>query len=349
MPEHFKFLCSFIFPVAVSIFLYTGPHSITDALLWTFSLWFMVLADGLSPDLATGKEEKQANKSFYDLLLYGLGLIQFLNMFLLFSYASQLSWQNTDEIITTIVNLIVLRILVGTSSGSSAIIVAHEWIHRNNKLQRLLGRFLLYTVCYPHFIISHLHGHHQHVASLEDIMTARLDERFNHYWKRVIQAEFKFAWNFERQRLGINKQNQAVLNTVYNKVFQGLCVQGLILSLILISFGWLAVFIFLYQSLAAVRLLQTINYFQHWGLEQGRSNNVLAWANNSAFSYYALIALPNHIAHHQYAGTPFYQNRYSEKGPVMPAGYFVSNLWVKWFNGNYCRIAQSRLKSLKSE
>ncbi len=338
MLEQSKYLLSFIFPISVCSFLWMGPHSITAALLWTFPLWFMVLADGLSPKLSPRQKQKKSNAGFYDAVLYGLSLIQFLNMVFMFNYASQLSWHTSNELLTTIVNLIVMRILVGSCSGSSAIIVAHEWMHREHRGQNLLGRLLLYTVCYPHFIISHLYAHHLHVASLEDIMTARINERFNDYWKRVIIAEFKFAWQYEQQRVQGN--------TVKNRVFQGLCIQVTLLMLIGLSFGWLAVLIFIYQSLAAVRLLQTINYYQHWGLEQGKTQNILAWSNDSAFSHYALLGLPNHIAHHQSARTAFYQNDCSSHGPLMPAGYFVSNLWVKLFNEQYCRMAYMRLKQL---
>jgi alkane 1-monooxygenase len=94
--------------------------------------------------------------------------------------------RGVTEITRSIVNLIVLRILVGTTSGSSALIVAHELIHRSQRHKQVLGKMLLYTVCYEHFVIAHLQGHHLSVATPEDIATAKLDENFNSYWKRVI-------------------------------------------------------------------------------------------------------------------------------------------------------------------
>jgi alkane 1-monooxygenase len=53
-------------------------------------------------------------------------------------------------------------------------------------------------------------------------------------------------------------------------------IEVTLVVLILAVFGWVAAFIFLYQALAGVRLLESINYYQHWGLEQGRADQKLA-------------------------------------------------------------------------
>ncbi|MCK5356435.1 MAG: fatty acid desaturase, partial [Methyloprofundus sp.] len=115
--------------------------------------------------------------------------------------------------------------------------------------------------------------------------------------------------------------------------------------LILVNFGWAAAFIFLYQALAGVRLLETINYYQHWGLEQGRAGKTLAWVNQSSLTEYALVGLANHIGHHQNAGKSYQEIPYSDQGPRMPYGYFVTNLWVKLNNDSYRRVSACVLKS----
>jgi len=260
--------------------------------------------------------------------------------------ASQLQWGSLSDQLTSVINLIVMRILVGTSSGSSAIIVAHELIHRPKKVQRILGQLLLYTVCYDHFRVSHLNGHHLRVATPEDITTARIDESFKTYWKRVTIGHFTNAWNSEISRLGLHNTSKYHYKMLENSVFQGVFVEIVMLSLITIFFGWVAVIIFIYQALSAVRLLETINYYQHWGLQQGKSVNSLAWVNQSQVTEYALIGLSNHVEHHKNAKTPFYQTAYSNSGPVMPYGYFVSNLWVKLNNESYRRDCSERLKNI---
>ena len=344
MFTHLKYLSCFFFPICVAWFLHTGPHNAFTALLWTTPLWLIIAIDFLSPKINPNKKKHIATLWFYDAILYGLAFLQFLIISLLLIYASQLQWESIGEVLTSITNLIVMRILVGSTSGSSAIIVAHELIHRSNLLQRILGRLILYTVCYEHFVIAHIRGHHLTVATPEDIATARLGESFETYWKRIYVAHFKYAWNSELKRLGL--KNQAVYHSkmLANSVFQGVLVEIALVVTILFVFGWVAALIFLYQALSGVRLLETINYYQHWGLEQGKEKHALAWINQSSFTEYALVGLSNHTAHHEKATTPFQQIPYSEQGPKMPYGYFVTNLWVKLNNKSYRNTSEQILK-----
>jgi len=201
--DHLKYLLSLFFPCCVAWFLYTGPHEILVAIAWTIPLWLLILFDWLSPKFNIEKKNSIISSYYYDAVLYVLASLQFLIISLLLIYASQLQWESASDITTSLVNLVVMRIMVGTSSGSSAIIVAHELIHRPKYHLRILGRLLLYTVCYEHFVIAHLGGHHLRVATPEDIATARLDESFDSYWKRVTVAHFKYAWNSELRRLGL--------------------------------------------------------------------------------------------------------------------------------------------------
>jgi alkane 1-monooxygenase len=344
MFDHLKYLSCFYFPVCVVCFLLTAPHGALDALLWTNSLWLLIAFDWLSPKVQVSKPKYVVSSWYYDAILYTLVFFQCLIISLLLIKASQLQWNSVAEITTSIVNLIVMRILVGTSSGSSAIIVAHELIHRPKLHLRLLGRLLLYTVCYDHFVIAHMRGHHFSVATPEDIATAKLGESFKTYWRRILIGHFKYAWNSEMTRLGITNKLADIPKIAGNSVFQGLIVEFSLLVLIVIVFGWVAALIFLYQALSGVRLLETINYYQHWGLEQGKVENTLAWVNQSALTEYALVGLSNHISHHQDATKPFYNYVYSDQGPKMPYGYFVTNLWVKLNNESYRRVSTEILK-----
>ena len=344
MPTHLKYLSCFFFPSCVAWFLYTGPHDAITALAWTLPLWSLIFVDWLSPKIKPDQQKNVVSDSYYDAILYALTFMQLLIISLLLIYASQLQWGSASEIVTSIVNLAVMRILVGTTSGSSAIIVAHELIHRPQVHMRLMGRILLFSVCYEHFVIAHIRGHHLSVATPADIATARLDENFKTYWKRVYAGHFKYAWNSELERLGLTKKPVYSYKMLANSVLQGLIIETILILLILATFGWAAAIIFLYQALSGVRLLETINYYQHWGLEQGKSVNSLAWVNQSSVTEYALVGLSNHIAHHQNSATSFQLTAYSEQGPKMPYGYFVTNLWVKLDNASYRRVSAQILK-----
>ena len=344
MFDHLKYLSSFFLPACVLWFLYTGPHDAVVALAWTIPLWSLILLDRLSPKVTVNKQKQRVPAGFYDAILYALATLQLLIIGLMLNYASQLQWGSIAEVLHSMVNLIVIRILVGTTSGSSALIVAHELIHRSQRHMQILGKMLLYTVCYEHFAIAHLQGHHLSVATPDDIATAKLGEDFNSYWKRVVVGHFKYAWNFELKRMGLEHTPIYHYRMLANSVLQGLIAEITLLLLILATFGWAAAFIFLYQALAGVRLLETINYYQHWGLEQGRDDKTLAWVNQSSLSEYALVGLTNHIAHHQRSFSPFQKLAYSDQGPKMPYGYFVTNLWVKLNNASFRRVSEGILQ-----
>ncbi len=344
MFDHLKYLTSFIFPMCVVGFLLSAPHDSGTALVWTIPLWLLIVIDWLSPRINPYQVKHIVSSWYYDGILYVLAFFQFLIISLLVIDASQFQWNSPGDMVTSFVNLIVMRILVGTTSGSSAFIVAHELIHRPRRIQRILGRCLLYSVCYDHFALAHLRGHHQRVATPDDIATAVMGESFKRYWQRIFVDHFIYAWDSESNRLGFSSKPLFHRRMLANRVLVGLIIEFMLILLILFFFGWAAAFIFLYQALAGIRLLETINYYQHWGLQKGKAKNILAWVNQSCFTEYALIGLSNHIGHHQNAGIPFYQIPFADDGPKMPYGYFVTNLWVKLNNSSYRRASEKILQ-----
>lgn len=335
-------LLSFILPVSTCLFLLSGPHELQAALAWTIPFWFVLLADWRGPKIKHSPDTGLSDR-YYDGLLYGLSLLQLGNVALMLNFISKLQWNSYQDITTGLVNLILLRFMVGTSSGTSGIVVAHELIHRSQWPTQQLGRLLLCSVCYEHFVITHKRGHHLSLGMPDDISTARLGESFDDYWKRVYIGYFSYAWCSELSRLGI-RHRPFQLKLLNNQVFQGLALELVFLMLILTVFGWLAAFMFLYQALAAVRILETVNYFQHWGLQEGRFGKSFGWVTDSFMTRYALIGLSNHIGHHENETRHFHEIAYSDQGPKLPYGYFVMNLWVKLNNASFQRMAMSELK-----
>jgi alkane 1-monooxygenase len=327
-------------------------------------------------------------RSFYDGILSALAFLQLANLFFMLRYVSQLRWESYEDIVISLANLVAIRFLVGTSSGTSGIVVAHELIHRTHAIWQMLGRLLLCTVCYEHFVIAHKRGHHLNLGMPDDIATARLGESFKDYWRRVYVGYFRYAWRSEQERLALRTcsrssraavscgltehRNRSLLNVnedfehrptangggavdleqvlspnkpnlIHNQVFQGLLFESTLLILIIAFYGWLAAFMFLYQAIAAVRILETVNYFQHWGLENGQFGNTYGWVSHSSLSLYTLIGLSHHIGHHEDENKHFHEIAFSEQGPIMPYGYFVMNLWVKLNNASYQKMAVREL------
>jgi alkane 1-monooxygenase len=306
----------------------------------------------------------KSSQGYYDGVLYGLALLQFGNLGLMASYVSQLSWDGSDNLLANLVNLVVIRFLVGTSSGTSGIVLAHELIHRPQTYLQILGRLLLCTVGYDHFVIAHMRGHHANLGLPEDIATARIGESFKTYWQRVYLGYWRYAWQSEQQRLAespvdtvrlyafkgtepVEGLNQKLIKLWHNQVVQGIVLEAGLLLLILTIYGGLAAIMVIYQAWAAVRILEAVNYFQHWGLGKGEFGNSYGWVSRSWLSRYALLGLSHHIGHHEDENRQYYAVAYSEAGPNLPYGYFVMNLWVKLDNASYQKMALHELARFK--
>jgi alkane 1-monooxygenase len=338
----------FILPVSVFFFLISGPHSIEGALAWTIPFWLILLADWLCPEVKI-QTQQSLEKGFYDGILYGLAFLQLVNVGLMLAYISRLEWNSPAVVIVGLANLVAVRFLVGTSSGTSGIVVAHELIHRPQWHMQQLGRLLLCSVCYEHFVITHKRGHHLCGGMPQDIAMAHLGESFNDYWKRIYIGHLRYAWRSEQDRLGTSQNLFASLKSIHhNQVLHGLLAELILCVSITVFFGWIAAFMFLYQAVAAVRILESVNYFQHWGLEDGRYGHSYGWVNNSWLTRYALIGLSHHIGHHQNEKKHFYEIAYSDQGPKMPYGYFIMNLWVKLNNASYQKMAIRELQHYHS-
>lgn len=345
-------LLCFILPLSTFLYLATGllqneAHDLTTALAWTVSFWLLLLLDWKALTI-NPKPAGSHSYKFYDGILYLLAGLQIANIIGMVLYINQLRWETVGDILISLGNLIIIRFLVGTSSGTSGIVVAHELIHRQQRHWQLLGRLLLCTVCYDHFDITHKRGHHLNLGMPDDIATARLGESFKAYWRRVYVGYLCYAWQSEQNRLAFEPNHPGLIQQfVHNQVIQGLLIELSILISILIYYGWLAAAMFLYQAISAVRILEAVNYFQHWGLENGQFGKTHGWVTPSWVSRYALIGLTHHIGHHEDELKHYHEIAYSERGPKLPYGYFVMNLWVKLDNASYQKMAVQALAVFK--
>jgi alkane 1-monooxygenase len=99
-------------------------------------------------------------------------------------------------------------------------------------------------------------------------------------------------------------------------------------------FGPAALVVHLAQAYVAVRLLEAVNYFEHYGLRrQGRKvRPVDSWDSDSWFTLFALVGLSRHADHHAYASRPFQALRTWEDSPKLPYGYIITTLMVIFAN-----------------
>jgi alkane 1-monooxygenase len=331
-----RHLLAFWFPGNALLFLATGPHPWYGALLFVVPI---VLAHHW--DTSGRVERRQPRDDVpawpFDVIVYALVAVQLANVALLARLFSVQGFASFDFVLGVLI--------VGASSGYQ-IITAHELIHRTNKGEQLLGRALLCTVLYEHFFTEHVRGHHVRVGTPEDPATARFGESFQRFYFRTVPAQFRSAWKLEKKRLGDASMSNWDPRLLRSRVVHGLAVEWGLAFAILVFAGATAFAAFLLQALFASRLLEIVNYFEHWGLvRDGRRVRPMdSWDTHSWFTYYALIGLSRHADHHAWASRPYQQLRVWDDAPLLPSGYVGMIPLVVIKNRRFQALATAELR-----
>ena len=199
------------------------------------------------------------------------------------------------------------------------------------------------------FYTEHLRGHHLRVATQEDPATARYGETFHHFYRRTVPAQFKSAWRIEKKRLGDESMSNFDRRMLKHRVLQGVVAEWGVAAFVAVVFGWVAFAAFVLQGWLASRLLEIVNYFEHWGLERkgARVGPSESWDTHAWFTYWSLIGLSRHADHHTYGARPFQKLRVVEEAPVLPHGYVGTIAMVMMNNREFRRQATAELERRK--
>jgi alkane 1-monooxygenase len=338
-------LWAFFLPLLTSTYLLTGPHEWWVALLWTLPIWVLVAADWKAPLDLRQPDERTPHWPF-DVQVLLLVAIQLANHVLLGVMASKLSVSSGAAIGKTAANFWAMHMVSGITAGYSGIVVAHELVHRRNRVQYFLGRVLLMFVCYEQFATEHVRGHHPRIGTREDPATARYGETFRDFIWRTVPQQFVSAWHLERKRLGDEHMRFLDPRMIHHRVLQGVLAEIAIAAGYLYFFGWIALVFFLFQARMAVMLLEVVNYIEHWGLTRaGKTVTALdSWDTDSWFTLYTLVGLSRHSDHHARASRPYQMLRHFAESPKMPSGYYGTIVLALLRNERYQELATAELK-----
>ncbi|MDP7149756.1 MAG: alkane 1-monooxygenase [Paracoccaceae bacterium] len=222
---------------------------------------------------------------------------------------------------------------MGIASGAVGIVFSHELMHQKNRLERRLSEWLLAMVLYSRFRTEHLLVHHIHVGTPRDTVTARYNEHFHRYFKRVMKEGFRSAWQAEKAMLA---RKNLPATSLSNPFWRYWAAQGAMLLLAFLISGWLGILVFCYQALVAIWQLELTNYVEHYGLTRahkgdGKYEPALprhSWNANQRVSNWLLINLQRHSDHHYKPDRrfPLLQDYPESEAPLLPYGYPVMTL-----------------------
>jgi alkane 1-monooxygenase len=333
-------LISFSVPLFTLAFVASGPHRWYATLPWLSVVPVVVLLDRRAGTALHRPVESMPGWPF-DAMLVALTALQVANVALAARMIARGGLLSAD--------MLVGLLLVGVNSGYSAIVVAHELIHRKSRWMILLGRLLLVTVFYEHFFVEHVRGHHLRIGTDEDPATSRFGETYAEFWRRTVPAQFESAWKLEAKRLGDEGMTWHDPRLLRSAVVHGILAEVALAVTVAVVLGPAALVFLLLQAWVAVRLLEAVNYFEHYGLRR-RSRKVRpvdSWDSDSWFTLFALVGLSRHADHHAYAARPFQALRTWEESPKLPFGYVVMVLVVIFDNPRARRLLGAELQRRK--
>lgn len=215
---------------------------------------------------------------------------------------------------------------IGTVTGGIGITYAHELVHRPGRFELALGDILLALVTYPHFAIEHVYGHHKHVATPADPVSARRGEGFWAFLPRAVFGGIRHAWHIEAVRADRDRRSRWSLE---NRMVRYALTSALLYAMILNVFGPTATLLFAAQGVVGVVMLEAINYVEHYGLvrlerrpgEYERVSAKHSWDSNHRVSNWLLINLARHSDHHLLASKRYQALESVEASPQLPWGY----------------------------
>lgn len=206
-------------------------------------------------------------------------------------------------------------------TGSGAIVMAHEFIHRKDVLSQWAGKLLLFSAGNFYFFIEHLRVHHKWVGTAKDSATAKRGQSLYGFFLSSSLGQIKSAWQLETERCRKAKcivwgwENYMSRQLVYHVLFD--------VSLYLVA-GPLALVAWFVHCILANFLLEYVNYIEHYGLvrnEKERATEMHSWQSDRFVSRFVLVDLSRHADHHYYASKPFHTLDTYSQSPILPGGY----------------------------
>jgi alkane 1-monooxygenase len=207
---------------------------------------------------------------------------------------------------------------LGIHGGSSAIVIAHELIHKKENSKQWMGRLLLASTGNFYFHVHHLRIHHRWVGTKRDAATARKGESVYRFFVRSVVQQIRQAAESEDKRL------KGRFFSIENEMIRPVLIHIVLLVLAYVSGGITALLAYGFACFMSCFLLEYVNYIEHYGLKRAEDEKVTpmhSWSTDKTVSRYLLIDLSRHADHHAFPSRPYHTLRSYSDAPTLPGGY----------------------------
>lgn len=186
--------------------------------------------------------------------------------------------------------------------------MAHELIHRGNRVLYGLGVAVYASLLFGHHASAHRLVHHRHAASREDPNSARSGEGFYRFFLRAWKGSFAKGYAEENT---LRARSQTGRGVHPYAVYIGGAVAALAVGYAIA--GGFGVLVWGALALHAQVQLMLSDYVQHYGLTRARLENGRlepvgprhSWNAPHWFSSSLMLNAPRHSDHHAHPSRPY--------------------------------------------
>ena len=235
-------------------------------------------------------------------------------------------------------------ISLGVILGTQGLAIAHELTHQTENPAALgVGEWVFALSLGTNFSTDHVFAHHHNVGYPDiDPVTVTRGTTFFKFLMLGSLIQWLQGWNIEKARIYcIGKSTLSLENRIVRAYLRAFLVIFIIVSII----GMYGLVFYLLSAAIAKIILESFNYFTHYGLvrEQGSEINLRhTWSNHSVWSSILLFNIGRHAAHHSEGGY-FYELNGHPNAPNMPYG-FITMTVLTWIQPLFYRAIIPKLK-----
>lgn len=282
------------------------------------TLPILAIGDSLLPrDLAERRMNNETLAFIPVLMSCGLAFVSFV----------LLAWQAGSGTLSTLdtVGAVVSTGWIGTIVGIPAF---HELFHRRTAYLRYLGLCLQVMYGDPTRDIAHVVGHHIDVGTRKDSDTAWRGETLYTFGFRAARGSFMTGLEMEGDALekrGLSRWS------IKHRLWRALAGYLAFQAVMYLIGGWAAVVACFAATSLARFLLESFNYFQHYGQVRCEGSTIKkhhVWNHFGRLSRAMTFEITNHSGHHLNSYAPYYDLKPDRDAVMLPSVFicFMSAL-----------------------
>ena len=203
----------------------------------------------------------------------------------------------------------------------------HEMVHKKEDIHKMVGGIPYFLCSYSHFGPEHTKGHHKHIATEEDPVSAGKGTTFYEHIFKAVYGSHVSSWNREVERIERMGGNKILSNQMFHFFLMHLCKYVFVYGV----FGMGGLYFQCIYTIAGLFWVEAVNYLEHYGLRRDKDADGVYEPVSGFHSWNAPAStisakIQRHSDHHCIAYRPYQILKHFEDVPHLPFEYFIALL-----------------------